>query len=95
MGMSAMLLAGFPPRFFGMVLGRAFGKGAGLTLGSAFLLVESSFQFGDTFPEFVDFSIALAASRAWPTVHGVSLAKRRRCSCAKSYLPYGFPTGER
>ena len=60
----AVLGASFASRLFRRRRGIPFGEGGGLTLAGAFLVVESLFEFGDPFLEFVDLAIALAAPRA-------------------------------
>jgi glutamate dehydrogenase len=54
------------------------------------------FQLGDALFEFSILALVGAASRAWPVVvHAGKIEKRRRCSCAETYLPTDFRRGDR
>ena len=83
----AVLFADLAAGLFGRRRGFAFGERSGLTLGGAFLVLETLFEIGEPLFEFVDFAIALPAPRACRLVHIGNLGNRPRCSCAATYLP--------
>jgi hypothetical protein len=64
MAVLAVLDAGFASGLFRCWRRFAFGERSGLTLAGAFLLVESLFEIGNPFLEFLDLALALAAPRA-------------------------------
>jgi hypothetical protein len=81
---------------FGLGFGGVFGERGRLPLAGAFPLVEAFFQLGDALFEFSILALVGAASRAWPVVvHAGKIEKRRRCSCAETYLPTNFRRGDR